>query len=103
VFQLTALYSHPEDPAAFDKHYREVHAPLAGKFQGLKSFTMNWPAPGPDGARPTYHLIATLLWDTAEECQAALAGPEGQAAVADLANFAGAGVDILTGPAESGL
>ena len=26
MYQLTALYSHPEDPAAFDKHYREVHA-----------------------------------------------------------------------------
>ena len=29
MYQLTALYSHPEDPAAFDKHYREVHSVLA--------------------------------------------------------------------------
>ena len=61
---------------------------------------MNWPAPGPDGSKPSYHFIATLDWDAAEECQAALSGPEGEAAIADLPNFASAGVDIMTGPAE---
>jgi uncharacterized protein (TIGR02118 family) len=100
VFQLTALYSHPEDPAAFDKHYREVHAVLASKLPGLQKFTVNWPAPGPDGVKPSYHLVATLVWDSAEDLQAALSGPEGEAAVADFPNFAGAGVDIMSGPAE---
>src|SRR5690348_4721842 len=49
VFQLTALYHHPEDTAAFDKHYRETHAVLASKLPGLRKYTMSWPAPGPDG------------------------------------------------------
>jgi uncharacterized protein (TIGR02118 family) len=101
VFQITALYSHPEDPVAFDKHYREVHSVLAGKMPGLRRFARSWPAPGPDGGKPSYHLVATLVWDSAEESQAAFASPEGEAAIADLANFAGAGVDILSGPAES--
>jgi uncharacterized protein (TIGR02118 family) len=101
VYQLTALYSHPEDPAAFDKHYREVHAVLASKLPGLRKFTVSWPAPGPDGAKPSYHFVATLYWDSAEECQAALSGPEGEAALADFPNFASAGVDILAGPGES--
>jgi uncharacterized protein (TIGR02118 family) len=100
VYQLTALYSHPEDTAAFDKHYREVHSKLGAALPGVKAFTMSWPAPGPDGAKPSYHFIATFYWDSAEECQAALSGPEGEAALADLPNFAGAGVDIMTGPAE---
>jgi uncharacterized protein (TIGR02118 family) len=101
VFQLTALYHHPEDTAAFDKHYRETHAVLASKLPGLRKYTMSWPAPGPDGAKPPYHLVATLYWDSAEEFQAALGGPEGEATLADLPNFAGAGVDMLTGPAEA--
>ena len=101
MFQLTALYNHPEDAAAFDKYYREVHAVLATKLPGLRKFTMNWPAPGPDGATPSYHLIATLIWDSAEDLQAAFATPEGEAAMADLPNFAGAGVDILSGPMEA--
>ncbi len=101
MFQLTALYNHPEDTAAFDKHYREVHAVLASKMPGLRKFTMNWTSPGPDGAKPSYHFIATLYWDSETEGQASLASPEAEAAIADLANFAGAGVDILTGPAEA--
>jgi len=101
VYQLTALYSHPEDAAAFDKHYREVHSVLASKLPGLRKFTMSWPAPGPDGAKPSYHLIATLSWDSAEDLQASFATPEGEAAMADLPNFAGAGVDIVSGPAEA--
>ena len=101
MFQLTALYNHPEDPAAFDKHYREVHSVLAGKLPGLRRFTRSWPAPGPDGAKPSYHLVATLVWDSAEECQAAFTSPEGEAAMADLSNFASAGVDIMSGPAEA--
>jgi uncharacterized protein (TIGR02118 family) len=101
VYQLTALYSHPEDPAAFDKHYREVHAVLAGKLPGLQKFTVSWPAPGEDGAKPSYHLVATLIWDSAEDLQASFASPEGEAAMADLPNFAGAGVDILSGPMEA--
>ena len=101
MYQLTALYSHPEDPAAFDKHYREVHAVLVSKLPGLRRFTVSWPAAGGDGGKPSHHLVATLFWDSAEELQASFASPEGEAAMADLSNFAGAGVDILSGPAEA--
>ena len=101
MYQLTALYSHPEDTAAFDKHYREVHSGLGAALPGVKAFTMNWPAPGPDGAKPAYHFIAIFYWDSESEFQAGMGGAEGKAALDDLPNFAGAGVDILTGPAEA--
>jgi len=101
VYQLTVLYHHPDDPAAFDQHYREVHATLAGKLPGLRRYTMSWPAPGPDGTKPAYHLVAGLYWDSESEFQAGMSGPEGKAAMDDLANFAGAGVDVLNGPAEA--
>jgi hypothetical protein len=48
----------------------------------------------PAGSRPAHFLIAVLRWDTKED---ALASPPGEAAVADLANFADAGVDIELG------
>ena len=60
MFQLTALYNHPEDAAAFDRHYDTVHAPLAKKIPGVQRFTVSRPAPGPDGAQPPYHLVAVL-------------------------------------------
>ena len=95
---LYACYRHPEDTAAFDKHYAEVHSGLALAFPGLRSFTGTHPGPGPDGSAPAYYFIAALSFDDDEALAAALGGPEGAAAVADLRNFAGAGVDLMTGP-----
>lgn len=99
MFQLTALYNHPEDPAAFDKHYDEVHAPLANTLPGLQRYSVSRPGPGPDGSAPPYHLVAVLEFQDETSFASGMGGPEGQAAVADLANFAGAGVAMLTGPA----
>ncbi len=36
MVKLTVLYGHPTDPAAFDRHYQEVHIPLARTMQGWK-------------------------------------------------------------------
>ena len=96
--QLTVLYHHPDDVAAFDRHYETTHAPMAGKLPGLRSYTVCRPGPGPDGSRPAYHLIAVLTWDSEEALQAGMGSPAGQEAVADLGNFAQAGVDVMTGP-----
>ncbi|SFN87922.1 conserved hypothetical protein [Pseudonocardia ammonioxydans] len=100
MFQLTVLYNHPEDPAAFDKHYDEVHIPLAKKLPGLQRFSVSRPVAGPDGAQPPYHLVAVLEFADAAAFQAGMGSEEGQAASADLANFAGAGVSLLTGPSQ---
>lgn len=99
--QLTALYNHPEDAAAFDRHYDGTHAVLAAKMPGVRSFSVCRPGPDADGNPPPYHLIAVVTWDSEQEMQAAFASPEGEAAVADLANFAGAGVQILFGPRQT--
>lgn len=98
--QITAVYNQPEDPAAFDAHYDQVHTPLALKFPGLRTFTISRPGPGPDGSKPI-HLVAILTFDSEEALNAALGGPEGQAAIADLDNFAQAGVTIVTGPVDT--
>lgn len=96
--QLTALYHHPDDVAAFDHHYDSTHAVLAAKMPGVRSLTACRPGPDADGNRPPYHLVVVMIWDSEESMEAAFASPEGEEAVADLDNFAQAGVDILTGP-----
>jgi uncharacterized protein (TIGR02118 family) len=95
---LLACYRHPADPEAFDRHYEEIHSKLALDLPGLRSYTATKPGPGPDGAPAAYYFVAALAFDDDAALAAALDGPEGAAAVADLANFAGAGVDLLTGP-----
>lgn len=100
AFQLIVMYHHPEDVSAFDEHYDSVHAPIAARLPGLRSYTVMRPAPV-RGERPPYHLIAVLTFDDEDAYNAGMAGEEGKAAVADLANFAGAGVTMVTGPANA--
>lgn len=87
-------YGHPTDPAAFDAHYTNTHAPLAEKIPGLSSFTYRHTA-SLDGTQPPYYLIAELAFASKEAMNAALASPEGQAAAADVANFADAGATMF--------
>lgn len=100
MYQLTALYNHPEDVAAFDAHYDGTHAPLANKMPGVQRYTVSRPGPDQDGNPPAYHLVAVVEWADEASFGAAIGSPEGQAALADLPNFAGAGVTILTGTSE---
>ena len=101
MFQVTVLYNHPEDPARFDEHYDGVHAPLAATIPGLQRYTVTRPGPGPDGTLPPYYLVAVMEYESAAAYGASMAGPEGRATRADLANFATAGVTLLAGPAGS--
>lgn len=93
--KLLAMYKHPADTKAFDDYYFRKHVPLAKKVPGLRRYDVNAGAiAGIQGPTP-FHLIATLSFDSMASLQEGLASPEGQAAAADLGNFAAAGVDIV--------
>lgn len=93
--KLVVLYKHPSDPSAFDAHYFSTHVPLAKKIPGLRSYEVSTgPVGGPQGESP-YRLVAILKFDSAHAVQQGLGSPEGQAAAADLGNFAQAGAELL--------
>lgn len=99
--KLIALYHHPADPAAFDRYYYSTHVPLAKKIASLRGYEVSrGPVNTLQGPSP-YHLVAALVFDSPEAIGEALASPEGQAAAADLANFAQAGVDLLIFDSET--
>ena len=79
-----ALYDDPADPGTFDRHYREVHIPLARRLPGLRRYTVAREAAPVRGGVP-YYLIADLQWDTMDDLRAAFASPEGKATAADAA------------------
>ena len=93
--KLMAIYKTPKDAAAFDKYYVEIHAPLAKKMPGLRSFEVSSGAVGLPVEPGAVHLVAILEFDSAEAIGAALGSPEGKATAADLANFADGGVDLM--------
>jgi uncharacterized protein (TIGR02118 family) len=93
--QLLVMYKTPKDAAAFDKYYAEKHIPIAKKIPGLRKYEVSHgpvvtPA-GPSG----YHLVALLQFDNLAAIQSGFGSAEGQAAGADVANFATGGVDIV--------
>ncbi len=105
MVRFLVVYDPPADPAAFDRHYREVHVPLARQLPGLRRFTLSRGADAVRGGEPFY-LVAELDWDSLEDLQAAFASPQGHATAADVANLAPAGgvrsmifevEDVLTG------
>jgi uncharacterized protein (TIGR02118 family) len=93
--QLLVLYNQPADPAAFDSYYFDTHVPIAKKIPGVRSYVVNSAKPAMLAGTFSPHLIAELEFDSMEALQAAMASPEGQAAAADVANFAQAGVTLL--------
>lgn len=101
MIQLTVLYGQPQDPAAFDRHYRETHAALAQKIPGLKGFVITRPvSPNPQEPSP-YYVIANLYFESMAAFQAGLQSPEGQATAADVQNFASGGATLLVGEVQT--
>ncbi len=89
------IYNPPVDPAAFDHYYANVHTPIAKKIPGLRSLELSRGGiVNPTGPAP-FHQIAILTFDSMAALKAGLDSKEGQAAVADIPNFATAGASVL--------
>lgn len=100
MVKLLVLYGHPQDSAAFDKYYQEVHIPLARRMKGLKKWTIGKVLGTPDGQPSPYYYVAELYMESREEFETLLASREGQAAVADVPNYATGGVTFLYSEVE---
>jgi uncharacterized protein (TIGR02118 family) len=86
--QMVVIYNTPKDPAAFDRHYFEIHVPLAKKLAGLRSYEVSTGPVATISGGFSVHLIATLHFDDLAAIQDAFASPEGQACREDRMIFA---------------
>jgi uncharacterized protein (TIGR02118 family) len=94
VVRLIVLYSQPENPVAFDAHYRDVHAPIVERYPNLVSMRLA-KADGVGGHPAAYYLMAEMSFDSRADLDAALASDAGRESGRDLRNFAGAGVTLF--------
>ena len=93
MYRVVVNYHHPEDPKAFLEYYRSTHAPLAKNLPGLSAYTWGV-AESLDGSQPPFFVTAVLDWPSKEAALADLGSAEGQAASADMGNFAQAGATM---------
>jgi uncharacterized protein (TIGR02118 family) len=85
---MVVIYRTPKDVAAFDRHYFDIHVPLAKKIPGLRRYEISdGPIATPIGP-PNIHRIGTLYFDDLAAIERAFASVEGRAAGADRRVFA---------------
>lgn len=102
LVKLIALYRQPEDRDAFDRHYGEVHTPLAEKMPGLKKLEVTRIVGDPMGGASEWYLMAEMYFTDRQTLDAAMASPEGKAAAKDLMGFAGKIVTMVIGEVKEG-
>ena len=86
--RMVVIYRTPENVEAFDRHYFDIHVPLAKKIPGLRKYEISdGPIMTPVGAS-NVHRIGTLHFDDLTAIEKAFASAEGQAAGADRRLFA---------------
>jgi uncharacterized protein (TIGR02118 family) len=85
--KITITFGPPADPAAFERHYVAVHAPLVRALPGLRAYEYGHALTNFDGSPPEAFWVVSLTFDSEEAMRAAFASPAGQKAVDDMPNF----------------
>lgn len=80
--RFLVIWELPKDPEAFDRHYREIHIPLALKLPGLLRYTVSRSQTPVRGDPP--YIVGELEWSDLDALRAAFASPEGRATAADV-------------------
>ncbi|HLA65112.1 MAG TPA: EthD family reductase [Candidatus Saccharimonadales bacterium] len=94
MVRLIALYNQPDDPAAFDAHYRDVHAPIVRRYPNLRGVRLTT-ADGLGGRPSPFYLMAEMSFDSRSELDEAMASEAGRESGRDLRTFAQAGVTLF--------
>ena len=81
--RMLVIYRTPKDPEAFDRHYFDVHVPMARRLLGLKKYEVSkGPIVALASAADSY-LIATLHFGSLAAVKEAFATECGRACAAD--------------------
>jgi uncharacterized protein (TIGR02118 family) len=85
--RMLVIYKTPQDTAAFDKHYFEVHVKLAKKLPGLRKYEVSRGAITTLAGGDAY-MVAELHFDDLAAIRAAFASEVGKECGADRQDFA---------------
>jgi uncharacterized protein (TIGR02118 family) len=86
--QMVVVYKTPKDIDAFDRHYFDVHVPLAKKLPGLRKYEVSVGPITMLGSAADTYLVAVIHFDNMAAIQFAFASSEGQACAADRCKLA---------------
>jgi uncharacterized protein (TIGR02118 family) len=81
--RFVVMYETPSDIGAFERHYNDVHIPLAKQYPGLRRYTRSHEPPAVIGE--SCYMVVMLDWDNMAALEAALGSEIGQRAADDAA------------------
>src|SRR5450631_3897178 len=64
--KITITFWDPTDPAAFERHYVETHAPLVQALPGLRAYEYGRALTNFDGSEPDAFWVVSLTFDDAD-------------------------------------
>ena len=94
MHRITIQYGAPTDPEKFDRHYADVHVPLASRLPNLRRFSRSHPR-GLGGEAP--YFVAELWFDDADAMKAAMKSSAMAETAADAQTFDVASMTMFTG------
>jgi uncharacterized protein (TIGR02118 family) len=80
---MLVVYRTPRNTEVFDKHYLEVHVPLAKKLPGLRKYEVSKGAIVPIAGAKDPYMVAMLYFDSLPAIREAFASEVGRACAAD--------------------
>jgi uncharacterized protein (TIGR02118 family) len=86
--KVVVLYTQPEDPDAFDRHYLGTHMPLVSKMPGLQRAESGRLTAALDSGGKTYYRLTGLYFADRESMMKALGSDAGKATAADYQQIA---------------
>ncbi|HET9059382.1 MAG TPA: EthD family reductase [Acidimicrobiales bacterium] len=87
MVRFLVLYPQPMDREAFERHYFDVHVPLAKQLPGLRSYTVSRNA-SPVRGEERFFLVAVLEWDDMGSLRRDFSSALGQATARDVDELA---------------
>lgn len=86
--KLVVLYTRPDDPEDFDRHFLGVHMPLVSKIPGLERAEAARFTAAADGGEQAYYRQTELYFADSKAFNAGFGSDEGQAVAADFQKIA---------------
>jgi uncharacterized protein (TIGR02118 family) len=80
--RFLVLWETPSDEAAFERHYHDVHIPLAHTLPGLRSYTISRNVAAVRG--PASYVVGELEFDDLDALRHAFSTDQGRACAADV-------------------
>jgi uncharacterized protein (TIGR02118 family) len=99
--KLVVLYTQPDDPEAFDKHYLDRHVPLVNAMPGLDRLETGQFTMALDGGELPYYRYAELYFADDAAMSAAFGSAEGQATASDYGAIAPPGSRMIIANVDS--